>query len=108
MFENFLWPQLEEMDVADAWFQQDGATAHTVWRSMQVLREMFPRKLISLCGDVGWLVHSPDLSLPAISSCGATTLEISFLKHDDKNYSIYPFLCYNEIFCIYHFYRINV
>jgi len=39
----------------------------------------------------------------------ATTLEISFLKHDDKNYFIYPFLCYNEIFCIfYHFYRINV
>ena len=39
----------------------------------------------------------------------ATTLEISFLKQDDKNYFIYPFLCYNEIFCIfYRFYRINI
>jgi hypothetical protein len=39
----------------------------------------------------------------------ATTLEISFLKLYDKNYFIYRFLCYNEIFCIfYRFYRINV
>jgi hypothetical protein len=36
MLENFLRPQLEEMDVADAWFQQDGANAHTARRSMQV------------------------------------------------------------------------
>jgi len=27
-----------------------------------------------------------------------TTMEISFLKQEDKNYFIYPFLCYNEIF----------
>jgi hypothetical protein len=39
----------------------------------------------------------------------ATTLEISFLKHDDKNYFIYSLLCYSEIVCIfYRFYRINV
>jgi hypothetical protein len=39
----------------------------------------------------------------------ATTLEISFLKHDDKNYFMYPLLCYNDIFCIfYRFCRINV
>jgi len=62
MLENFLRPQLEEMDVADAWFQQDGATAHTAWRSMQVLREMFPGKLISLRGKVGWPAHTPDLT----------------------------------------------
>jgi len=38
----------------------------------------------------------------------ATTLEISFLKHDDINYFIYPFLCYNKMFCIFYcFCRIN-
>jgi hypothetical protein len=38
----------------------------------------------------------------------ATTLEISFLKHDDKKYFIYPLLCYNDILCIFYpFYRIN-
>jgi len=47
--------------VADAWFQQDGATAHTARRSVLVLREMFPGKLISLRGDAGWPAHSPDL-----------------------------------------------
>jgi len=62
MLENFLRPQLEEMDVADAWFQQDAATAHTARRSMQVLREMFPGKLISLRGNVGWPAHLPDLA----------------------------------------------
>jgi hypothetical protein len=54
--------EMEEMDVADAWFQQDGATAHTPRRSMQVLREIFPGKLISLCGDVAWPAHSSDLA----------------------------------------------
>jgi hypothetical protein len=53
---------MEEMDVTDAWFQQDGATAHMAWRSMQVLWEMFPGKLISLCSDVEWPAHSPDLA----------------------------------------------
>jgi hypothetical protein len=50
------------MDVADAWFQQDGATAHMARISMQVLREMFPGKLTSLRGDVGWPAHSSDLA----------------------------------------------
>jgi hypothetical protein len=50
------------MDVADAWFQQDAATAHTARRSTQVLREIFPGKLISLRGNVGWPAHSPDLA----------------------------------------------
>jgi hypothetical protein len=51
--------EMEEMDVADAWFQQDGATTHTAWRSMQVLREMFLGKVR---GDVRWPAHSPDLA----------------------------------------------
>jgi hypothetical protein len=52
--------EMEEMDLA--WFQQDGATAYTARRSMQVSREMFPGKLIPLRGDVGWPAHSPDLA----------------------------------------------
>jgi hypothetical protein len=38
---NSVLESLNEMDVADAWFQQDGATTHMARRSMQVLREMF-------------------------------------------------------------------
>ncbi|XP_039295229.1 uncharacterized protein LOC120353885 [Nilaparvata lugens] len=67
MLRNFLQPKLEEMveehGLADLWFQQDGATAHTARISLDVLREMFPGRLVSLRGDVGWPARSPDLSI---------------------------------------------
>ena len=62
MLENFLEPQLSEFGYGNVWFQQDGATAHTSRRSMEVLREMFPGRLISLRGDIGWPARSPDLN----------------------------------------------
>ena len=43
-------------------FQQDGATAHTANESMTIVRNMFPRHLISRFGDVPWPPRSPDLS----------------------------------------------
>ena len=43
-------------------FQQDGATAHTSRRSLSLLREMFPGHVISLRGDIGWPLRSPDLT----------------------------------------------
>ena len=46
----------------EVWFQQDGATAHTAHQSMSVLREMFPSRLVSLRGDIGWPARSPDLA----------------------------------------------
>ena len=64
------WKEMEEVDVAGAWFQQDGATAHTAQRSIQALQEMFPGKLISLAAMSGGQ-RIRLISLPAISSCGA-------------------------------------
>ena len=29
MLEDYLWPELDELDINDMWFQQDGATSHT-------------------------------------------------------------------------------
>jgi hypothetical protein len=49
------------VDTEHAWFQQYGDTAHTARRSLGVLREMFPGRLISLRGDMGWSARSPDL-----------------------------------------------
>ncbi|XP_039282917.1 uncharacterized protein LOC120351044 [Nilaparvata lugens] len=67
MLQTFLQPKLEELaeeqDLGEIWFQQDGATAHTVRISMDLLREMFPGRLISLRGDVKWPARSPDLSV---------------------------------------------
>ena len=63
MLENFLRPRLEEFDDSeDFWFQQVRATAHTACRSLGILREMFPSRLGSLRGDIGWLAGSPDLT----------------------------------------------
>ena len=29
MITEYFWPQLDDMDLEDMWFQQDGATCHT-------------------------------------------------------------------------------
>lgn len=62
MLQDFFLPRLDEMDLGDIWFQQDGATAHTSRASMAVLRDHFPERLISLRGDLQWPARSPDLS----------------------------------------------
>ena len=51
---------LHNMD--NAWFQQDGATAHTFQRAMGILKQMFPDHLISLCGDFSCSFQSLDLN----------------------------------------------
>lgn len=67
MLEDFFEPELnrlmDEHDFGDIWFQQDGATAHTAQISMRKLRQMFPERLVSLRGDLGWPARSPDLSI---------------------------------------------
>lgn len=62
MIEEFFLPKLEEIDVGDVWFQQDGVTSHIVRTSMNLLREHFPGRLISLWGDFQWPARSPDLA----------------------------------------------
>ena len=62
MLRNYVKPKLTELQNQDVWFQQDGASAHTAKKSMDVLRELFPGQLISLRGDVGWPARSPDLA----------------------------------------------
>jgi len=64
MLRNFCEPELRRhgIDPSSVWFQQDGATAHTVRASMSALREMLPQHVISRGGDVLWPAHSPDLS----------------------------------------------
>ena len=46
MINEFLWPELEDVDVDGVYFQQDAATCHT-----SLLREKFPGRVISRNGD---------------------------------------------------------
>jgi hypothetical protein len=42
-YRSNLWPQLDSiMDMEDMWFQQDGATCHTVRETTELLHEKFP------------------------------------------------------------------
>jgi hypothetical protein len=54
---------VEEEELGDVWFQQDGAAAHTARNSVNVLGEIFPGRLVSLRSDVGCPALSPDLSI---------------------------------------------
>lgn len=62
MINTFLRPKVNELNDRDIWFQQDGATSHTSRRAIGILRDMFPGRLISLRGDIGWPARSPDLN----------------------------------------------
>ena len=62
IINEFLWPELEDMDVDDVYFQQDGATCHTSGKAIGLLREMFPGRVISRNGDYNWPLRSCDLT----------------------------------------------
>jgi hypothetical protein len=62
MLTDFLWPILDEMDVGDVYFQQDGATSHTSGETIALLRQRFPGRVISRRGDINWPPRSCDLT----------------------------------------------
>lgn len=62
MLTNFLWPELDAIDLAGKWFQQDGATCHTANATMALLREKFGESIISRNGPVNWPPRSCDLT----------------------------------------------
>lgn len=67
MLKNFVSPKWKKLlkirSWGDFWLQQDGATAYTAWNLLNVLRRMFLGRLVSLRGDLGWIVRSPKLSI---------------------------------------------
>ncbi|CAK9801727.1 Transposable element Tc3 transposase [Anthophora quadrimaculata] len=62
MITDFLWPQLDDLDLDDMWFQQDGATCHTSGVTLELLQEKFPGRVISRRSDVEWPPRSCDLT----------------------------------------------
>ncbi|CAK1590754.1 unnamed protein product [Parnassius mnemosyne] len=62
MITDFLWPQLDGMDLDNMWFQQDGATCHTAHETIDLLQQRFPEHIISRNSDVNWPPRSCDLT----------------------------------------------
>ena len=59
---QFFLPKLDDIDVADMWFQQDDATCHTADETIQSPHETFPGRVLSRFGDQNWPPRSCDLT----------------------------------------------
>lgn len=62
MITDFFFPKMNDMDVDDMWFQQDGATCHTSNATIAILNGKFEGMVISRRGDVNWPPRSCDLT----------------------------------------------
>ncbi|GFW04968.1 uncharacterized protein TNCV_4882031 [Trichonephila clavipes] len=61
MITTFFIPELNNHDVQELWFQQDGATCHTARATIDLLKYTFGDRLISRFGPVKWPPRSCDL-----------------------------------------------
>lgn len=62
MITDFFWHELDDFDLEDMWFQQDGATCHTSRDTINLLREKFNDRVISRNADVTWPPRSCDIT----------------------------------------------
>ncbi|GFT61924.1 transposable element Tc3 transposase [Trichonephila clavipes] len=62
MITNFFIPELNNHDVQELWFQQDGATCHSARVTIHLLKDTFGDRLISRFGPVNWPPRSCDLT----------------------------------------------
>ncbi|GFU96761.1 uncharacterized protein TNCV_839861 [Trichonephila clavipes] len=62
MIKNFFIPELNNHDVQELWFQQDGATGHTARATIDLSKDTFGDRLISRFGPVNWPPRSCDLT----------------------------------------------
>ncbi|GFX70717.1 transposable element Tc3 transposase [Trichonephila clavipes] len=62
MITNFFIPELNNHDVQELWFHQDGATCHTARATIDLLKDTFGDRLISRFGPVNWPPRSCDLT----------------------------------------------
>ena len=62
MLEDYLWPELDELDINDMWFQQNGATSHTARVTIDLLKGKFGKRVISRNFLVEWPPRSYELT----------------------------------------------
>ncbi|GFV11323.1 uncharacterized protein TNCV_3724121 [Trichonephila clavipes] len=62
MITNFFIPELNNHDVQELWFQQDGGTYHTARATIDLLKDPLGDRLILRFGPVNWPPRSCDLT----------------------------------------------
>ncbi|CAK1588653.1 unnamed protein product [Parnassius mnemosyne] len=56
------WPIIDDINITNMWFQQDGATCHTANETINLLQTKFPDRIISRNSAVKWPARSCDLT----------------------------------------------
>ncbi|GFW86069.1 putative DD41D transposase [Trichonephila clavipes] len=97
MITNFFIPELNNHDVQELRFQQDGATCHTARATIDLLKDTFGDRLISRFGPVNWPPRSCDLTpldyflwgyvkslIYADNELGLYSLTLDEILHHDK------------------------
>ncbi|GFV56231.1 uncharacterized protein TNCV_3266381 [Trichonephila clavipes] len=77
MITKFFIPELNNYDVQELWFQQDGATCHTARATIDLLKDTLGDRLISRFGPVNWSPRSCDLT----PDCFVSTSTMSQRSH---------------------------
>ncbi|GFS88972.1 DUF4817 domain-containing protein [Trichonephila clavipes] len=84
MITNFFIPELNNHDVQELWFQQDGATCHTARATIDLLKDTFGDHLISRFGPVNWPPRSCDLT-PLVIKSLVYAVKPQMLDHLEDN-----------------------
>ena len=66
MLEDYLWLELDELDINDMWFQQDGATSRKARVTIDLLKGKFGERVISRNGLRGHIKSLVYTNKPAI------------------------------------------
>ena len=62
MWNEFLFPKTEEVDISNIQFQQDGATCHIAEATLDILRPIFEDRIMNRRADVVWPPRSYDFT----------------------------------------------
>ena len=62
MWNEFFFTKINEEDIVNIWFQQDGTTCHTTEALLDDLRSAFDDRIISRRVDVVWPPRGGDLT----------------------------------------------
>ena len=81
---------MQELDLHDMWFQQDGATCHIARVTIDLLRSKFDEHFISLSGPVNWPPRSCDLTLLQYFLWGYVE---AFIYRNELEDNIESFIC---------------
>lgn len=62
MITDFLWNELQDIDVGNMGFQEDGASCHSTPAALNLLDEKFDNRRISKRGHIDRMISSPKIS----------------------------------------------